>query len=80
MTNTIHTTTDTITYALQLANGARQMLADNATPEAVDAELARLGALLAGLVDRANEARTEWQRRQSEYQKTGTITFPDSAA
>ena len=78
---TIHTTTGTLAEIAHRVGLVQQSLSGtgDVNREAIVSELQGVADALYELVASASEAQTERQRRETEYQETGAITFPSIA-
>lgn len=75
----IRTNSTVIGTALNHLETAREHLQAGEPASVIDAELYLAHEQLSGIVLRALDADTEIARRKDEYERTGTVTFPDAS-
>lgn len=78
MTNTIYTTTSALAEIADRVGSAQQRLVGGAERKTIAAELEAALDALHELIDTATSAAAERQRRETQHQATGAITFPNA--
>jgi hypothetical protein len=76
----IHTTSAEIGTALNLLEDAREQIQAGEPLTTIDAQLYLVHERLSAIILRTLDAKAEFDRRKDEYERTGTITFPEPTA